>query len=300
VRLRWVTATGLALAAAAWLYWPSAAPLEVPEPDAAELAALRERGEYLFHLAGCSGCHTQAHGPLLAGGGALETPFGTFYAPNITPDLATGIGRWRAVDLVRALRDGRAPDGHAYLPVFPYPSYTHLHRKDMLAIYAYLRSVPTVVRPRRPAAAWYWRGGVAARAWQRAFFTPGDAYDWEDAATRGRYLATALGHCGECHTPRDRFGVPIAKLQFAGTDTGPDGDPVPNITPDREHGIGTWRASALRDFFSLGMKPDGDLAGGAMSDVIDVTTQYLTPEDTDALIAYLRAIPPSTRAPRQR
>jgi mono/diheme cytochrome c family protein len=286
-------AAALLISAGAWLYWPSAFPVDVNEPDAGELAALTERGEYVFRIAGCRGCHTEKDGTLLAGGRTLETPYGRFHPPNITPDPKTGIGSWRFEDLVRALRYGRSPSGRAYLPAFPYTSYSAMQLDDMRALYAYLRTVPAVERESASvASAWYLRGGIAARAWQRFFYRPAAtlADGGDDAASRGRYLATALGHCPECHTPRDRFGVRIEALAYSGTEDGPDGDPVPNITPNREHGIGKWRAGALRDFFATGMKPDGDFASGAMVVVIDNSTQYLTPEDTGALIAWLRSL----------
>jgi len=288
-------AGGVLIAAAAWLYWPSSTPIDASEPDAGELAALTQRGEYVFRIAGCRGCHTEEDGPLLAGRRTLETPYGRFSPPNITPDPATGIGSWRFEDLVRALRYGRSPSGRAYLPAFPYPSYARMQLDDMRALYAYLRTVPAVVRKSGPvASAWYLRGGVAARAWQRLFYRPPPtpvADGGDDATGRGRYLATALGHCAECHTPRDRFGARIETLAYSGTEDGPDGDPVPNITSNREHGVGKWRTGALRDFFATGMKPDGDFASGAMVQVIDNTTQYLTPKDTGALIAWLRSLP---------
>src|SRR5262245_26623194 len=245
-----VVAVALVIAAAAWLYWPSETEVDVEEPTPEALARLVPHGEYVFRIAGCAACHTQEDGPLLAGGRPLETPFGTFHPPNITPDRETGIGAWRAADLVRALRSGRAPDGHAYFPAFPYPSYAAMTLDDMVALYAYLRTVPPVARAsERHELAWYLRGGLAARAWQRLWFDPPAPIDTGDAPGRGRYIATALGHCNECHTPRDRYGVPIAALRFSGSDEGPERDPVPNITPDREHGIGRWSTRQLRRFF---------------------------------------------------
>jgi len=284
-------ASAALIAALIWLYWPSAPRVELPDPTLEEMAALVSRGEYVFRIAGCAGCHTQKDGPLLGGGRTLDVPFGPFVPPNISSDPKTGIGNWRFQDLVRALRYGRSPEGRAYLPVFPYTSYSGLQLEDMRALYAYLRTVAPVARASEPSAPWYLRGGVAARAWQRLFYTPAAPIEVSDTPSRGHYLATALGHCIECHTPRNRFGVPIDALAFAGTDDGPDGDPVPNITPDREHGIGKWRTGALREFFSSGMKPDGDFASGAMVNVIDYSTQYLTQEDAGALIAYLRSLP---------
>jgi mono/diheme cytochrome c family protein len=284
------------VAALVWLYWPTAPRVELPDPTLEEMAALVGRGEYVFRSAGCAGCHTQKDGPLLGGGRTLELPFGRFVPPNISSDPKAGIGSWRFQDLVRALKYGRSPEGRAYLPVFPYTSYSGMQLDDIRALYAYLRTVPPVARASEPSAsAWYLRGGIAARAWQRLFYTPAASIDVHDALSRGYYLATALGHCGECHTPRNRFGVRIDALAFAGTDDGPDGDPVPNITPDRAHGIGKWRTGALREFFSSGMKADGDFASGAMVVVIDNSTQYLTADDTSALITYLRSLPPNAR-----
>jgi mono/diheme cytochrome c family protein len=302
VRRLLLALAALVAAAVVWLWWPPDS-VELTEPSAAELDALAKRGEYVYRLAGCRGCHTQDDGPELAGGREVETHYGIFRPPNITPDVDTGIGSWSAADFVRALRYGRSPDGGAYLPAFPYPSYSGMTLDDMLALYAYLRTVPAVSQANAPAVdTWYLRGGLAARVWQRAFYTPAPeatSDGGDDAVARGRYIATALGHCAECHTPRDRHGVPIAALGYSGTPDGPDGDAVPNITPDREDGIGRWRATALREFLATGMKPDGDFASGAMEMVIENTTQHLTREDLGALVAYLRSLPAVPSAPKE-
>ena len=256
------------------------------------------RGKYVFGIAGCAACHTDEanKGPLLAGGRELKTPFGVFYSPNITPDPQTGIGTWSEADFVRALHEGRGPDGSHFFPVFPYTSYTRMTESDMRDLKAYIFSLPPVVRENRPhdvSPPFGWR--FLMTFWKWMFFEPGafepnpdrDA-DWN----RGAYLANALGHCGECHTPRNALGAVETDMAFAGTNEGPEGGSVPNITPDPETGIGGWSESDLDTFFTLGMTPDGDFAGSGMAEVITNGTSKLTAEDRAALIGYLKALPP--------
>lgn len=294
--LRWLLLT--AALAAAVLAWLTRTPqVALDEPDAGQLRELAARGEYLLRAGGCTGCHSVEDDDAnpLAGGRALASPFGTFYTPNITPDPDTGIGEWSARDFVRAMRYGRDPHGNAYFPGFPYTAYAAMRSDDMLSLYAYLMTVPPIRRENRPhELPWYLASLPAARAWQLMFFRTAPLRD--DPAqspeyNRGAYLAQALGHCGECHTPRDGLGVLDPAMHLAGTRDGPDGDPVPNITPDRDTGIGRWRARDLRDFLHSGMTPDGDFTGGHMAEVVDGGLQYLTREDLDALVAYLRGIP---------
>jgi mono/diheme cytochrome c family protein len=256
-----------------------------------------ERGRYLVAAAGCVSCHTEEREDAVpfAGGRALATPFGTFYAPNITPDRETGIGGWRAEDLVAALHDGVSPAGDAYFPAFPYTSYTGMTEDDARAIHAYLMTLDPVRRANLPHdLPWYLRTRLAARAWQwlnftAARFAPDPARD--AAWNRGAYLVRHLGHCGECHTPRGRLGGLLAARELAGTADGPEGRKVPNITPDRETGIGRWAPGDIEAFLEIGMLPDGDFAGAGMGEVIDENTSRLTPEDRGAIATYLRALP---------
>ena len=256
------------------------------------------RGKYVFDAADCLACHTDTanQGAPLAGGRKLETPFGVFYSPNITPDAATGIGGWSDDDFVAALRHGRAPDGSHLFPVSPYPSYTLMSEADMRDLKAYLFSLPPVTRENRPhdvKAPFGWRFLIAG--WKALFFTPGPFRpdDGRDAQwNRGAYLATALGHCGECHTPRNMFGAPVSDMALAGTAEGPDGGSVPNITPDRETGIGGWSADEVDTLLTLGMTPDGDFVGAGMGEVVSNSTSKLTPADRAALIDYLKSVPP--------
>jgi mono/diheme cytochrome c family protein len=263
-----------------------------------ETKSLRDRGEYVMRAAGCASCHTDAEndGQFLAGGRALETPFGVFYSPNITFDPVHGIGDWSVDDLANALGQGIAPDGSHYYPVFPYPSYTGMTREDVAALHAYLASVPPSPRPNRPhELVWYMDYRIANWAWKLLFFTPGpfqaDA-DGTSSWNRGAYLVRALAHCGECHTPRTAFGNLDWDLAYAGTDDGPDGDSVPNITPDGDTGIGDWSADELTDYLGSGLTPDGDFAGGLMAEVIDDGLGHLDAGDLAAIVVYLRALPP--------
>jgi len=261
-------------------------------------AADPERGAYLFAAAGCKGCHTdvKGKGPPLAGGRRLKTPFGVFVTPNITPDPETGIGKWTDRDFIRALRDGVAPDGRHYFPAFPYPSYTRISDRDLLDLKAHLFRQPPVARPNAPhelPPPFGWRFLVGA--WKALYFRPGPfrpdparSGQWN----RGAYLVTALGHCGECHTPRNALGAVKPDMTLAGTTRGPDGGIVPNITPDKETGIGRWSESDVRSVLKSGMLPDADFVGGAMGEVVDETTGRLSGPDLDAVTAYLRALRP--------
>lgn len=257
--------------------------------------ALVKQGEYLVRAAGCVSCHTDHDnkGAFLAGGRALETPFGIFYAPNITSHPTNGIGNWSDQDFLNALRDGISPDGSHYYPTFPYTSYTRLKDKDIVAIAAYLRSVKSVAQANREHdLPWYlfrWMIGI----WKWLFFEPGEYQDItgkDKTYNRGAYLVT-IGHCAECHTPRDDKGVLDNERFLAGSKQGVEGEAVPNITPDKETGIGRWSASDLAYFLKVGELPDGDYTGSLMAEVIDDGTGHLRDEDLKSMALYLRGIP---------
>ncbi len=279
-----------------------ALPCVLAGPDPALDPERVARGELVLRAAGCAACHTDPEDPeaFLAGGRALETPFGTFHAPNITPDPEHGIGRWRVHDLDHALRHGRAPDGSAYFPVLPFTSYTRMSTEDLAALWAYLVTRPAVSRPNRPHdLPWWLRWRGLATLWQWLYF---DAERFEpdpkrDARwNRGAYLVEALAHCAECHSPRTWLGAIDEGRRFAGTRSGPEGKPVPNITPDRETGIGRWSVSDLAYYLETGMDPDGDFAGGLMAEVIDSGIGHLPPEDLEAIAVYILSLPPIRHA----
>lgn len=256
--------------------------------------SLLARGEYLLNVSGCIHCHTAENGQPLAGGRALETPFGTFYTPNITSHKSAGIGAWSAQDFQRALQLGVSPDGSDYYPAFPYTSYTGMLADDARAMHAYILSLPASEQPNRDhELAWYLVSRVAATAWKWLFFSsadfqqgPGQGKQWN----RGAYIAESLGHCGECHTPRNLFGALQTEMAYAGNAQGPEDELVPNITPHQSTGIGDWDRQALQEFLKFGERPDGEYTVGSMEAVIE-GIRHLTQQDRDALIDYLRNLP---------
>ena len=255
-----------------------------------------KRGEYIAKAGGCVGCHTEAREKAVpyAGGRALKTPFGTFYGPNITPHPSAGLGRWREEEFVRALRLGVRPDGAHYFPAFPYASFTRISDADLRDLWAYLRSLPPSARANQPHDLRFpygWR--FLAVFWKWLFFTPG-AFMPEPGRSaivnRGSYLINALGHCGECHTPRNFLGGLKRDRHLGGAakGEGPEGKGVPNLTPVN---LKKWSDNDLRDFFQTGLSPDGDVVGDTMGEVIRNTTSQLTAQDLAATIAYLRSLP---------
>ncbi|NQU57919.1 MAG: cytochrome c [Rhodospirillales bacterium] len=262
------------------------------------LAADVKRGEYLFAAAGCKGCHTDVKhkGPTLAGGRKIVTSFGIFYSPNITPDREHGIGKWSDADFIRALRLGVSPEGRHYFPVFPYPSYTGITDKDLLDIKAYLFTRPPNARANKPHDINPLFGQrFLVAVWKTLYFKPGPFKPSPEKSVtwnRGSYLTNALGHCAECHTPRNSIGAIKQDFWMAGTNEGPQGGTVPNITPDRETGIGRWPKGDLEEVLQTGLLPDGDFVGDAMGEVVDDVTGKLISDDIKAIAAYLRSLPP--------
>src|SRR5229473_291693 len=224
------------------------------------------RGAYLVQAGGCVSCHT------IPGG----TPFA---------------GRWSDADFLRALREGVRPDGANYFPVFPYPSFTRITDEDALAIKAYLFSLPPVEQPNRQhdvSFPFSWR--FLQNAWKLLFFEPGPFRSdpgQTQSHNRGAYLVTALAHCGECHTPRNFLGAPNRDRELTGTQDGPDGRPVPNITPDPATGIGGWERSELAELLKTRSAPDGSEVKGAMREAIQDGLKYLSAADLDAVADYV-------------
>jgi mono/diheme cytochrome c family protein len=197
------------------------------------------------------------------------------------------------------LRHGERPDGASYFPAFPYPSFTKMDDSDARDLWAYLRTLAPSTRASQPHELGFlyrWRPLVAV--WKWLFFTPGPAPSQPQLTTvqnRGRYLVTALGHCGECHSPRNFLGATRAE-QFLAGGRGPDKKRVPNLTPTR---LGKLSDAELKDFLATGATPDGDVPAEAMAEVIRNTTSQLTPADIDAIVAYLRALPALPEEPKE-
>ena len=262
-------------------------------PSAAELA----RGKYVFGATGGCGCHTVPKQPVNAGGRRYDGAFGTVYSSNITPDRETGIGSWTDEQIITATRLGRRPNGERLVPVHPYTVFNGMAADDLKALVAFLRSVPPVKRanqPKKLAVPMF--ESVFLPAWLAAFApreTPPTAVPATGTA-RGEYLVRAVAHCGECHTPRTMTMATDNSRFLAGNPKGPEDSEVPNITPDKTTGL-QWSEEEIADYLGTGNKPDGDVAGGLMGEVIEGTLagyKDLTREDRLAIARYLKTIPP--------
>jgi mono/diheme cytochrome c family protein len=266
---------------------------------AADEASVK-RGEVLFNTADCTACHTDVKGggQSLAGGRPLDTPFGRFYGPNITADKQYGIGAWSEAEFRRALREGRGRNGEYLFPVFPYPAFTGMSDQDIADLYAYLQSRSAVAQPDRPHEVGFpfsWR--FLQVFWRTLFFTEGplqpiagQGAEWN----RGRYLAEAVAHCGQCHTPRNFLGGLKQGQAFAGNPQGPDGQKAPNITPDADTGIGKWSVDDIAMILKTGQTPDFDFVGSGMAEVVKGTSE-LTDDDRRAIAIYVKSLPPIRR-----
>jgi mono/diheme cytochrome c family protein len=275
--------------------------LVVAVPDAAAQPTREEiaRGKYVFGAAAGCGCHTVPKQPLNAGGRKYDGPFGAVYASNITPDPATGIGKWTDEQIITATRLGRRPNGERLIPVHPYTVFNGMTEPDLKDLVAYLRSVPPVNRatPAKKISVPLFES-VFLPAWLATFAAVETSP--KSAATsgvaRGEYLTRAVAHCGECHTPRT-MTMAVDNTRFlAGNQKGkgPEGSAVPNITPDRETGLGSWTEEQITDYLETGNKPDGDVSGGLMMEVIQGSSagyKDLTKADRQAIAKYLKSIP---------
>jgi mono/diheme cytochrome c family protein len=267
------------------------APTLAGAPASADVLA---RGEYLAKAADCVACHTvPGSDQAFAGGVAFKLPFGTIYSSNITADPVQGIGAWSDEEFVRAVREGVRKDGRRLYPAFPYTSYTQLSRADVLAIKAYLLSLPSMARANQDNdLSFPFNQRWAMGFWNAAFFksqrfaaNASKSPQWNS----GAYLAGALGHCGECHTPRNLgFGVEHGK-ELAGEEL--QGWRAYNITSDAEHGIGAWSDAALAEYLRSGHAAGHGSATGPMGEAVEHSLQFLNDEDLGSLVAYLRTVP---------
>jgi mono/diheme cytochrome c family protein len=257
------------------------------------------RGQIVFAMAGGCGCHSSENGPVGAGGREIKTPFGVFYATNITPDADTGIGGWSDAEIVAAIRDGDARGKGVEAPVMPYYQYAGMADRDVLDLVAYLRTLPPARRENRAAEVRLLFPRLAFRAWRLLFAPratpPADAPT--DPVARGRYLADHVAICTDCHTPRTRFGALDTSRYLTGTDDGPDGQSVPNITPDEQTGIGRWRENQIAQLLRTGMKPNMDNVQGLMAEVIDgvgggLGSAQVPEAELRSIAKYLKTVPP--------
>lgn len=279
-----------------WLLLPSHSPVTIPEGVASTNAGMAERGAYLVRAAGCITCHTNAKGggQAFAGGVPLKTPFGTFYSPNITPDKDTGIGAWSDEDFVRALTMGEGVHGEQLYPVLPYTSYNAMRVEDVLAIKAYLASLPPIAAPQTPneiSFPFTWR--ALLKGWKFLFFEGAaplaDDSSKDPSWNRGRYLV-AVGHCAECHTPRNNFGAREKSAELEGNPQGPENWKVPALKGAKATDFAQWSVEEIAEYLKSGAKPDFDSAQGPMAEVIKDGTQHLTDEDRQAIAHYLKSL----------
>jgi mono/diheme cytochrome c family protein len=279
---------GLLVAAAAmvtvWLFAPTLMPATIPEYTYSEDEQTLQRGRYLINAGGCISCHEGEAGGL-SGGMAIESPFGVFYASNITPDAESGTGSWSATDYIRAIKHGRNPQGSFYYPAFPYLSYATVTDDDAVAIASWLNAQPAIVNevPAHDIPGWIGRWQLGP--WNTlANLNMPEPIRYDDAQIeRGAYLSRNLGHCGECHTPRNALGISDYANEFAGGDM-PDGH-VPAINAAA---LSSWREDDVALFLFLGLLPDGEYVGGKMEPVIEHNTGQLTDEDRQAMAAFFK------------
>lgn len=288
-------------------YYPAYPPMTPAEGVSADLV---KRGEYLAKMGDCIACHTDVKGKVAAyaGGLPIETPFGTFYSPNITPDKETGIGNWTEADFIRALKEGRDPKGRNYFPVFPYIYFSKITDEDARAMYAYFMSIPAVKQENRSLPFPF--GVPGARfslwGWNFLFFFPQDntvAYEADKTAewNRGKYIVDTLGHCSMCHTPLNIFGAPKNAYYLTGAFI--DGYWAPNIT---KFGLISADNREVADVFKKNelINNAGPVAG-PMAEVNHNSLGYLTDEDHLAIATYIKTVetadplslPPSDKKP---
>jgi mono/diheme cytochrome c family protein len=293
------------------VFWIVTIPATVPASALPPYAPNPDNGKTMFNIGGCASCHAvpnkdpqKVDHTRLGGGLVLPSPFGTFTAPNISPDAKDGIGDWREADFVTAMWDGTAPDGSHLYPAFPYGSYRHMQLADVRDLFAYLKTLPPVAGKadghhlafpfniRRLLGGWkllYLHGGPFVP-------DPAKSAQWN----RGAYLVEGPGHCAECHSPPNLLGGIVASQRFAGGPT-PDGSGwVPNITPT---GLGNWgrdhiawKEKDIASFLDDGMNPSGDYAGGGMAEVVANTSQ-LGAADRAAIADYIFTLPPRQGPP---
>ena len=258
------------------------------------------RGEIVFYAAGCASCHSapDAVGEdklVLSGGRRFETEFGTFIAPNISSDLEVGIGSWSALDLANALIHGTGPEGQHYYPAFPYTSYANMTAEDVVSLHAFLSTLPAVAvdsKAHEVGFPFSVRRGLGG--WKQLYLASGWVVDGNltEQQTRGRYLVEALGHCAECHTPRNGLGGLKRDLWLTGAPNPNGKGRIPGLTSDQLD----WSEADIAEYLNSGFTPDYDSAGGEMVEVIENTSR-LTDEDRLAIAAYLKAVPASSTGP---
>ncbi|MES2975446.1 MAG: cytochrome c [Pseudomonadota bacterium] len=291
-------ALGAALAALVWLLnvRGDAPSNTTPGTTSSTAPATIERGAYLARAGNCMACHTVRGGTPFAGGRGIDTPFGTVYTSNLTPDPVHGIGSWSAADFWRAMHNGRSKDGRLLYPAFPYPNYTQVTREDSDALHAYLRSLPPAAQPNRAhALRWPYGTQPALAVWRALYFSPG-VHEAEPAKSaewnRGAYLVQGLGHCSACHTPRNTLGATDDTLLLGGGLIPMQNWYAPSLTSPAEAGVAGWSKADIVSLLKTGTSARGAVTG-PMAEVVLHSTQHLSDADLGAMAVFLQALPQS-------
>ena len=301
-----LAATGIALllVAVLWHNWGDLLNAPQASPTVMTPAKL-QRGEYLVRAGNCIACHTARGGAPLAGGRAIQTPFGAVYSSNLTPDNDTGLGRWSAQDFWNALHHGRSRGGRLLAPAFPYEHTSLITREDSEAMLAWLQSQPPV-RQTQPAHTLRWPLGTQAAlaVWRTLFFAPQafvpdprQSTEWN----RGAYLVQGLGHCAACHSPRNALGASAGVADLSGGLMPVVNWYAPDLTQDRETGLASTPLSEIVRLLQTGRNAQASVSG-PMAEVVQHSLQFLKPEDLQAMALYLQSrarqsAPPAMRKP---
>ena len=294
----------LLIAGAAALIWTlnvrDESDLNAPRAAAGLSSDLIARGAYLARAGNCASCHTARGGQSYAGGRGIETPFGTVFTSNLTPDEKTGLGSWSSAHFWRAMHNGRSKSGRLLYPAFPYSNYTQVTREDSDALFAYLGSLPAVAQPNQHNTLRFpYQSQAALAVWRALYFSPGvyqpDASrnaEWN----RGAYLIKGLGHCSACHTARNALGATSEGLDLAGGLIPMQNWYAPSLTSPHEAGVGDWDRAHIVSLLKNGVSARASVAG-PMTEVVLRSTQYLSLEDLGAMAQFLKELPkPLTRS----
>jgi mono/diheme cytochrome c family protein len=255
------------------------------------------KGQYIFAVAGGCACHTDPKGTPHAGGRPFSIPFGTVYSTNITQDRETGLGAWTDQQIHDAMVKGISRDGSRILPVMPFEAYSGMAQEDLKALIAYLRTLKPVKKATPPLKTWApFVRSVGTPLYLKIFgrLSSAPVQAPRSGIERGRYLVEHVSLCSDCHTPRNSIGVPNRSLSLAGASakTGFLGEDVPNITPDKETGIGDWKREDIAELLLTGTKPDLDNVQGLMAEVVEHGYKNMTKADAQAIADYLKSVPP--------
>jgi mono/diheme cytochrome c family protein len=283
------------------VFWVVTIPATVPASALSPHTPDLGNGKAMFSAGGCASCHAtpgQNDKMKLGGGLALKSPFGTFYAPNISPDPNEGIGRWSEADFVTAMVKGTSPDGQHLYPALPYTTYQHARTDDLRDLFAFLKTLAAVQVQSKPHDLPFPFNIRRTLGGWKLLFLHGEPFKPDPAKNavwnRGAYLVNAFGHCAECHSPRNALGAIVESQRFAGGPEATGDGWVPNIT---QEGLSSWSVEQLVKLLETGETPDGDSVGGEMGKVVGNTRQ-LSADDRLGIATYIKSLPP-VKGPKQ-